>query len=60
MLVNQIASMLNALNEAMVGSDHVFADDLSNIVDAGKKILDFTGETNDNFDRFMKKMIDSN
>lgn len=58
MLVNQIASMLNALNEAMVGSDDIFADDLSNIVDAGKKILDFTGDSNDNFDRFMKKMID--
>ena len=48
MKVEQIASMLNELNEVMVGSDDVFADDLSNIVDAGKKILDFTGENNVN------------
>lgn len=58
MKVNQIASLLNELNKAMVGSDEVFADDLSNIVDAGKKILDFTGESNENYDRFMGKMID--
>lgn len=58
MKVNQIATMLNELNEAMVGSDVTFADDLSNIVDAGKQILDFTGESNDNYDRFIGKMID--
>lgn len=58
MKVNQIATMLNELGEAMVGSDVNFADDLSNIVDAGKQILDFTGESNDNYDRFIGKMID--
>lgn len=58
MKVNQIANMLNELNEAMVGSDVTFADDLSNIVDAGKQILNFTGESNDNYDRFIGKMID--
>lgn len=58
MKLNQIATMLNELNEAMVGSDVTFADELSNIVDAGKQILDFTGESNDNYDRFIGKMID--
>ena len=58
MKVNQIATMLNELNEAMVGSDVTFADDLSNIVDAGKEILDFTQADEKNFDSFIKKMID--
>lgn len=58
MLVNQISTMLNELGEAMVGLDVTFAEDLSNIVDAGKQILDFTGDNNENYDRFMKKMID--
>lgn len=58
MLVNQISTMLNDLGEAMVGLDVTFADDLSNIVDAGKQILDFTGDNYENYDRFMKKMID--
>lgn len=58
MKVNQIATMLNELGEAMVGSDVNFADDLSNIVDAGKQILNFTGESNENYDRFIGKMID--
>ena len=58
MLVNQISTMLNELGEAMVGLDVTFAEDLSNIVDAGKQILDFTGDNYENYDRFMKKMID--
>lgn len=58
MLVNQISTMLNELGEAMVGLDVTFAEDLSNIVDAGRQILDFTGESNDNYDRFIGKMID--
>lgn len=58
MLVNQISTMLNELGEAMVGLDVTFADDLSNIVDAGKKVLDFTTADTKNFDNFMEKMID--
>lgn len=58
MLVNQIASTLNTLNEVMIGSEAVFADDLSNIVDAGTKILDFVSESSTNFDKFMEKLID--
>lgn len=58
MLVNQIATMLNDLGKAMVGLDVTFADDLKNIVDAGKQILDFTSSDKKNFDNFMEKMID--
>lgn len=58
MLVNQIATMLNDLGKAMVGLDVTFADDLKNIVDAGKQILDFTSSDHKNFDNFMEKMID--
>lgn len=58
MKVNQISTMLNDLGEAMVGLDVTFADDLSNIVDAGKQILDFTSASDANFDRFTKDMID--
>lgn len=58
MLVNQISTMLNELGEAMVGLDVTFADDLKNIVDAGKQILDFTSSDKKNFDNFMEKMID--
>lgn len=58
MKVNQIAGILNELNDAMVGADVTFADDLSNIVDAGKKVLDFTGEHNENYENYIGKLID--
>lgn len=59
MKVNQIATILNELNEAMVGSDDVFADDLSNIVDAGKTVLDYTADASGaNFDNYIKGLID--
>lgn len=58
MLVNQISTMLNDLGESMVGLDVTFADNLSNIVDAGKQILDYISASEANYDRFMKNMID--
>lgn len=59
MKVNQIASILNTLNEVMVGTEAVFSDDLSNIVDAGAAVLDFTSAANGaNFDSYMEKLID--
>ena len=59
MKVNQIAEILNALNTEMVGTEKVFADDLSNIVDAGKAVLDYTAAAEGaNFDNYMKKLID--
>lgn len=59
MKVNQIAEILNALNTEMVGTEEVFADDLSNIVDAGKAVLDYTAAANGaNFDNYVKNLID--
>ena len=59
MKVNQIATILNTLNEVMVGTKAVFSDDLSNIVDAGAAVLDFTSGANGaNFDNYMEKLID--
>ena len=59
MKVNQIASVLNTLNEVMVGTEEVFSDDLSNIVDAGAAVLDFTSDANGaNFDNYIGKLID--
>lgn len=59
MKVNQIAAILNALNTEMVGTEEVFADDLSNIVDAGKVVLDYTAAANGaNFDNYVKNLID--
>lgn len=58
MKVNQIARILNDLNDAMVGADVTFADDLSNIVDAGKSVLDFTGKNKDNYENYIGKLID--
>ena len=59
MRVNQIASILNTLNEVMVGTEAVFSDDLSNIVDAGAAVLDYTSAANGaNFDNYIGKLID--
>ena len=59
MKVNQIASILNDINKEMIGSEAVFADDLSNIVDVGKEVLDYTSAADGaNFDNYMKKLID--
>jgi hypothetical protein len=60
MLVSQIASTLNALNQEMVGETALVLDDkLSNIVDVGKQVLDFTsGASGANYDNYMKNLID--
>lgn len=59
MKVNQIATILNTLNETMVGTETVFSDDLSNIVDAGKAVLDYTSAAEGaNFDNYIRALID--
>lgn len=59
MKVEQIASILNTLNQTMVGTEDVFADDLSNIVDGGRTVLDYTSGANGaNFDNYIKGLID--
>ena len=40
------------------GTAPVANEDLSNIVDVGKAVLDYTGESNENYDSFMRNLID--
>ena len=40
------------------GTAPVANEDLSNIVDIGKVVLDYTGESNENYDSFMRNLID--
>lgn len=59
MKVNQIATVLNTLQTEIIGTSDVLAtDDLSNIVEIGKTVLDYTGVSNDNYDNYMGKLID--
>ena len=59
MKVNQIASILNTLQTEIIGTaDVLVTDDLSNIVEVGKTVLDYTGQDNPNYDNYMGKLID--
>lgn len=65
MKITQIANCLNnVINDLQIGAPladgtlATFADDLANIVDMGKTVLDYTGQSNENFDSFIRKMID--
>lgn len=64
MKITQLAAVLNGtlsttgIIDQVTGAAAVANEDLSNIVDIGKAVLDYTGENNANFDRFMKGLID--
>lgn len=59
MKVTQIATILNNVNKEMIGAEAIdLTEDLSNIVDCGRKVTEFTGENNENFDNYMAKLID--
>lgn len=65
MKITQIANCLNnVINELQIGATLAdgtlanFDDDLANIVDMGKTVLDYTGQSNENYDSFVRKMID--
>lgn len=63
MKITQIATCLNnVINELQIGGTvaeyPALASDLSNIVDVGKEVLDYTGVSNENYDSFIRKMID--
>lgn len=64
MKIKQLASVLNGtLNstgiiDQVTGEAPVAAEDLSDIVDIGKTVLDYTGQSNANFDSFMRNLID--
>lgn len=58
MKVKQIADILNnTINKEQLGETAVVNEDLSNIVDVGRK-LEANGVFGDNFDNFVKKLID--
>lgn len=64
MKITQLASLLNGTLETtgildqVTGEAAVATEDLSNVVDIGKLVLDYTGVSNANFDSFMRNLID--
>lgn len=59
MKIAQIATLLNtqALLE-MTGQSVLVTEDLTNIVDVGKAVLDFTNQSTDNFNTYITGLID--
>ena len=64
MKITQLTQVLNgAIQDTGIiaqstGVAPVANENLSNIVDIGKDVLDYTGQNNTNFDRFMRNLID--
>lgn len=64
MKITQLKDVLNGtlsttgIIDQVTGEAAVANEDLSNIVDIGKAVLDYTGQSNDNFDSFMRNLID--
>lgn len=53
MKVTQIASIMNDVTNEILGTDNIVAEDLSNIVDIGKQILDTT-----DIDNYVHSLVD--
>ena len=64
MTIKQLTEILNGTLETtgiidqVTGAAAVAAEDLSDIVDIGKTVLDYTGQSNENFDSFTRNLID--
>ena len=64
MHINQLTNVLNGTLSAtgiidqVTGEAAVANEDLSNIVDIGKTVLNYTGQSNENYDSFMRNLID--
>ena len=64
MKIKQLASVLNGtlsstgIIDQVTGEAPVAAEDLSDIVDIVKTVLDYTGQSNTNYDSFMRNLID--
>ena len=64
MTIKQLATILNGTLESagiidqVTGAAAVANEDLSDIVDIGKTVIDYTGENNENFDSFTRDLID--
>ena len=57
MKVKQVATMLNTIIGEVTGESGVIAEDMSNIVDVGRKLTE-TDTFENNFDNFVGKIID--
>lgn len=64
MKIKQLAEILNGtvsttgIVDQVTGAAPVASEDLSDIVDIGKTVLDYTGASNTNYDSFMRNLID--
>ena len=64
MKITQLTNVLNGtlsttgIIDQLTGEAAVANEDLSNIVDIGKAVLDYTGQSNENYDSFMRNLID--
>ena len=64
MKITQLTNVLNGtlsstgIIDQATGEAAVANEDLSNIVDIGKTVLDYTGQSNENYDSFMRNLID--
>lgn len=64
MQIKQLAEILNGtlsttgILDQVTGEAAVATEDLSDIVDIGKTVLNYTGQSNTNFDSFMRNLID--
>lgn len=64
MRITQLKDIINGtvsttgIIDQVTGAAPVANEDLSNIVDIGKAVLDFTGQGNENYDSFMRTLID--
>lgn len=64
MKITQLKDILNGavgktgIIDQTTGTAPVANEDLSNIVDIGKAVLDYTGQSNENYDSFMRNLID--
>jgi hypothetical protein len=58
MKVNQISGMLNDVFKSVLGEDGLIAEDLSNVVDAGRVITGSEDVFGPNFDNYVAKIID--
>ena len=64
MRITQLTEILNGtlsttgIIDQVTGAAAVANEDLSNIVDIGKAVLDYTGQSNENYDSFMRTLID--
>lgn len=64
MKITQLKDVLNGtlsttgIIDQVTGETAVANEDLSNIVDIGKTVLDYTGQSNENYDSFMRNLID--